>query len=425
MNRIVFVEDFSPNFDYSKHLVVALDGLSHYNLLKRDIAHYCISDFMEFKSYLKYADEYNEIRTSFFESCDEYFKSMRINDDLAFAPFHIMPMQFACIFDSLFSQSLIILEVLRQLNPKDVILISSYKPSDKAINYINGDKIERGYYDYLNYEIINYFSKYFDYRFNTQIVNKNRIEKIKGWVKEKVKNKKVFNLYQQLNKVYKDRIDINNNSIDTSFDYLKGKKVLFSNQSWGLDKLIKFILNNNNTTFILENDYLFKYQGPRLKNTSKLKCKNYWKSNQVYTGSQENSKVFNNFIQNALGVPIEDLIQRRLSYINQTIVPSLFNKSYVIDNMLKTLKIEYIIGNMKYDGWRYILAYIGTYKKDYEFIYFTHGYDMFDVDRTFLELPCNKYYTMNNEFKDYLAKQFNNQNFYIKPKKVLVSSEIL
>ena len=34
MNRVVFVEDFSSDFDYSKHLTVALSSFSHYSFLR-------------------------------------------------------------------------------------------------------------------------------------------------------------------------------------------------------------------------------------------------------------------------------------------------------------------------------------------------------------------------------------------------------
>jgi hypothetical protein len=368
---------------------------------------------------LKYVDEYNEIQKRFFNSCDECFKHIKINDDLVFAPFHIMPFEFALIFDSLFSQTQIILEILRKFNPEEVILLTSYKPTNKNINYIRRKILN--YYEYLNYEIINHLSFHFNYIFKIQIVNSNRIEELKYWAKIKLKSTKIFNLYSQIKKLSNDYNKIENNS----FNYMKGKNVLFTNQAWGLNKLLGYVLNINHTTSVLENDFLFKYEGTILKKVLKLKYSDKWDHNQFHTDFHESFRIISCFVQDNLGVFLDNLIQRRLSYINKNIVPSLFNKCITIDDILNELKIDYVIGNMKYDDWRYILAYIGTYKKNCEFIYFTHGYNMYDVDRTFLELPCNIYYTMNDEFADHIRSQSIKQIFYIKPKEIMVNSEIL
>lgn len=419
MNRVVFVEDFSSSFDYSKHLIVALNSLSHYNLLKRDVAHYCISDFMDIKHLVKDAEEYNKIRTSFFESCDEYFKPIRINDDLHFAPFHMMAYEFALIFDSLFSQTMIILEVLRQLNAQEVILLTSYRPGKGPINYIYEHKLRVEYYDYLYYEIISQLCRQLEYKFLIRMVSVDRMKKLKVWVRKRMKSSKAFNIYSRLKKARGDSTKIED-SIGATFGYLKGKRVLFLDKGWGLDKVVRHVLNENDTTFILEGDYLCIYQGSRLRNGRKLKYQNSQQAGESGVVYDASARAFGNFIQEALGVSLDELVQRRLSYINQSIAPSLLAKAIVIDDMLRELKVDYVIGNMKYDEWRYVLAYIGTYKRDCEFIYFTHGYDMHDTDRTFIELPCNKYYTVNEEFGNYLRGQFERQKFYIKPREVSV-----
>ena len=64
----------------------------------------------------------------------------------------------------------------------------------------------------------------------------------------------------------------------------------------------------------------------------------------------------------------------------------------------------------------HILPFLSTYDSNYDCLYFTHGFDPYIVDRTFLELPCNYYFTLNEEYKNYFINSFKHQNVYEVPK---------
>jgi len=64
----------------------------------------------------------------------------------------------------------------------------------------------------------------------------------------------------------------------------------------------------------------------------------------------------------------------------------------------------------------HILPFLSTYDSNYSYFHFTHGYDPYVIDRTFLELPCNYYITLNEEYKRYFINSFKDQNFFKVPK---------
>lgn len=421
MKKIIFVETFSPKFDYSNQTVVALNGQSHYDLLKRNIKHKCISDFIDFKEFIKFTDEYNYVIKKFFNTCDQGYKKVNISKDISFAPFHTMPPITTLIFDSLFSSAFHISKIVKQLKPEEVLLQCSYRPNSKIINYSKKSKIRILYYDYLFYELVQYFSEVLNYKFRSEYVKFDRLELLKVWCYGKIKSNRFYNYYVQLKMFLKDTVKNDDLSlIEDNFRYLKDKNVLFINKGWGLDKLQKFVFKNNAISYYLAGDYLCTYEGSKLKRKSQLKIE---KDDLKYKSIEmlHNTTPLCEFFNQTMGFSLESLLKNRLIYLKQKIIPSLYYKSVATNQLLIKKKIDFVIGNQKNNEWMYVLAYLGTYSNNCEFHFFQHGYNMYHVDRTFWELPCNVYYACNREYADYLKGDFANQDFFAKPQKTLVN----
>ena len=78
--------------------------------------------------------------------------------------------------------------------------------------------------------------------------------------------------------------------------------------------------------------------------------------------------------------------------------------------------MKYISKNLPTNMLLHILPFLSTYDSNYDCLFFTHGFDPYIVDRTFLELPCNYYFTLNEEYKNYFINSFKHQNVYEVPK---------
>ena len=72
MKNLVFIEDYSSKYHLPEGDIVALNVKSHYELFKRGIDHYTISDLVDFESYLTHSEAYNEHQKKFFMYCDKF-----------------------------------------------------------------------------------------------------------------------------------------------------------------------------------------------------------------------------------------------------------------------------------------------------------------------------------------------------------------
>ena len=412
MKNLVFIEDYSSKYHLPEGDIVALNVRSHYELLKRGIDHYTISDLVDFESYLTHSEDYNNHQKLFFEYCDKNFNHIKINNRVTFSPFKIFGYYFKFIFDSIYTHSMIIYKIIIKFKPRKVILFSSYKPGNVQINYLESRKF-RGY-KFLFYEIIEYLSKLCNYNFESITTKENYSHKIKYFKersKEKVIYSKYYNVYcQQL--LYKN---LNNEKIET-YDDFKDTNNLFINQAWNMDKIIKYSLISNPNTIVLKNNYLFCYKGSKIKSCIPLHT-NSRKSDVVFSYNYEmQTKYFDDFAHNTLEISLYELIYNRLKYINTHVVPVLLEECIIVEKMLREHNVEKVIGNMKSTAMQHIIAFIATFDSKYSYFQFTHGYNPCIKDVTFLELPCNYYITLNEELKNYYKESFESQTFYPMPK---------
>ena len=72
MKNLLFIEDFSNKYHLPEGDIIALNVKSHYELFKRGIDHYTISDLVDFESYLTHSEAYNEHQKKFFMYCDKF-----------------------------------------------------------------------------------------------------------------------------------------------------------------------------------------------------------------------------------------------------------------------------------------------------------------------------------------------------------------
>ena len=145
--KVIFVENYIKNYNYLNAYVVALNAEASFELSENIIQHYNVSDFIIFKDYLKHSHEYLKVQKHFFEECDQHYKSLKTELDFSFAPFHILGFSLNLVFDSLFSQLIILSTIIRRIKVSNIVLLTSFHASDKTINYIENNEIN--YYDYL------------------------------------------------------------------------------------------------------------------------------------------------------------------------------------------------------------------------------------------------------------------------------------
>ena len=112
MRNLVFIEDFSSKYPLPEGDIIALNVRSHYELLKKGIDHYTISDLVDFESYLIHSEDYTNHQKSFFIYCDKNYNRTKINNRIEFSPFKILGYNFKLMFDSLYTQAIIIYEII-------------------------------------------------------------------------------------------------------------------------------------------------------------------------------------------------------------------------------------------------------------------------------------------------------------------------
>jgi len=421
MKNLVFIEDFSSKYHLPEGDIIALNVKSHYELLKREIDHFTISDLVDFESYLTHSEAYNDHQERFFKYCDKDYNSNRINNRVEFAPYRIIGFEIKTVFDSLFSQTLIIYEIIKKIKPQKIYLLSSYvKHTSKQINYFEHSR--GNYYDFLFSEILEYLVTIIYYDFEIITIPKKlsfTISAQKEGLKDRIRNTKYFNIYRQL------PLTKNVSSFDVNyFETIVNSKNLFMNQGWGLNKLINYSLISNPETIVLLNNYLFIYNGLRMSKCFPVKIDDVIQPVISSSKIEKHVTYFDNFVKEAMGISLYTLIDKRITFLNENIFPTLYYGCKTIDKALNELKVEKVIGNMKNTITQnfstnittHILPFLSTYDSNYDCLYFTHGFDPYIVDRTFLELPCNYYFTHNEEYKNYFNHSFKHQNIYEVPK---------
>jgi hypothetical protein len=175
---------------------------------------------------------------------------------------------------------------------------------------------------------------------------------------------------------------------------------------------------------VLRNNYFFIYKGSRISKCYPVKIDDVIQPVISSSKIEKHVTYFDNFVKGAMGISLHTLIHKRITFLNENIFPTLFYGCKTIDKLLNKLKVEKVIGNMKSSIRKnfstnvllHILPYLATYDSNYDCLFFTHGYDPYVVDRTFLELPCNYYFTHNEEYKNYFINSFEHQNVYEVPK---------
>jgi len=418
MKKVIFVENYSPKFDYSNCVIVALNTCSHYALVKDNVNHKCISDFLEFRDFIQFESEYQKVLKKFFIACDKSYGDIKINNEESFSPFHIMPPITSLLFDSLFSSAIQITKILNILKPRIVILLTSYIHNISTINFSKKGYRDIQYFEYLYFELINYLSDIYNYKLEVKhIKNIDKyaiIANLKSIIQKNIVYNKIYKLKHVKRKPWKKSY-----GSDFSFKNLKGKKILFLNKGWGLDKLLSYVAAKNKEYYYLSNNILYTYSKSDLIKSRPIKINGYKEFKNI--NFSENIKILSEFFHNAIGNSLEKLIDARLTHLHNKIFPSYYNASKTADSILIDLEIDYIIGNQKNDLIMYALCYLGSIKNECTVFFFQHGYDIYSVDRTFWELPANYYFASDLEFSKYLKKEFDNQVFYKKPEKIIVN----
>ena len=353
--------------------------------------------------------------------CDNSYSSNKINNEVMFMPYRIIGFNIKTVFDTLFSQTSIVLEIINKLKPKKIYLVSDYsRKINKQINYFEHGR--GNYCESLFDEIFKYLSiiKNYDYELiSIPRTISHTLHSIKGTVKESIRNHKYFNIYRQhqLNNIISD-CDIK------PFETIVKRKNLFMNQGWGINRLIKYSLLSNYETLLLINKYIFIYRGFKIYKHFPLIIDNTIQPTISPQDIEKHVAYFNDFIKQSLHISLQKLIHNRITFFNREIFPILFYGCRTLDKFLKNYRVDNLIGNMKSCISKnfnsrislHILPYLTTYDSRYECLYFTHGYDPYSIDRTFLELPCNFYFTLNQEYKKYFIKSFRNQTVHSIPK---------
>jgi len=376
---------------------------------------------VDFDSYLAHSKSYNDHQKEFFVYCDNAYSNNQINEEVKFAPYRIIGFNIKTVFDTLFSQTSIILEIINKLKPQKVYLVSTYsKQTNIQVNYF---EVNRGNYcESLFNEILEYLSNINNYDYELLTIPKTisyTINSFKGELKDRIRGNRYFNLYRQFG--FKN--SLNNLDVHT-FETIANSKNLFMNQGWGLNKLINYSFVSNSETILLVNNYIFIYKGSRISQYFPVVIDDTIQPVMSFDAIEKHVTYFDNFVKQSLGISLYTLIYNRISSFNKDIFPIIFYGSKTIDKLLKRLKVEKVIGNMKSSiSFNFssrislhILPYLATNDSNYDFLYFTHGYDPYVVDRTFLELPCNFYFTLNKEYKNYFENSFKNQSVYDIPK---------
>tara|TARA_B100001250_G_C19777996_1_gene780488 strand:+ start:52 stop:1332 length:1281 start_codon:yes stop_codon:yes gene_type:complete len=420
MKNLILIENFNTKYSIPGGEIITLNAKSHYELSKRGIEHHTISEIIDFEAYLTHEEAYNDHQKLFFDYCDKDYQNNVINNKVKFSPFRIIGFEIKTVFDSLFSQTLIIYEIIKKIKPQKIYLFSSKTKKENQIDYLACSK--GNYYDFIFCEILEYLSTFINYSYEIITVPKSislSIYDIKNGLKNHIRNTKYFNIYRQI------PITKNIGSFDN--DYFKtivGCKNLFMNQGWGLNKLVQYSLLSNPETIVLLNNYLFVYSESKNSKCFPIAINNIIKPEISSSQIKKHVTYFDNFIKDSIGISLYGLVYKRITFFNDKIFPTLLFGCKTLDKMLIELNVDKVIGNMRMpikenlstNIITHILPYISTIDPNYNCLYFTHGYDPYVLDRTFLELPCNNYYTHNEEYKNYFTESFKNQRLFEQPK---------
>ncbi len=420
MKTLIFIEDFNKRVNIPKGDIITLNVKSHYDLFKNGIDHLTISDVIDFDSYLIHEESYNNYQKSFFEYCDNDYKNYFINGKMKFSPYRIIGFEIKTVLDSLFSQALIIYEIIKKIKPQKVYLISSRRSKNEQVNYFACSK--GNYYDYLFNEIIEYFSSTAGYSYEiiySPVSMSSSIETLKVRLKNSIRNTKYFNFYRQSS--------FTKNPDNFDKDYFKsivGSKNLFMNHGWGLKNLFQYSLLMNKETMLLINNHIFVYSGSVMSKYFPIIINDVIENKISSSRISKQVSHFDNFVNNSIGISLYNLIHKRITFFNDKVFPTLYFGCEVVSKVLKEFDIDKVIGNMRMpikenfstNVITHILPFMSTNDDNCDCLYFTHGYDPYILDRTFLELPCNIYYTHNEEYKEYFTSSFKNQNLYAQPK---------
>ena len=418
MKKLIFVESFLPTYDYTQGEVVALSLDAAYLLENARIPHYTISDLVDFEAYLQYEEEYTALQLQLFQDYDSQFSSLEINKGVSFSPIRVYGYYLKFILDSLFSQALLLNTIIKRLMPGAIELLGSYRPRPK-IEYDKMDVYSRSF-KYLNYEVLEFLASVSSLPFSYKYVKPGLLGRTRSWraeIRNEISSSHTFKVYRQRKRAF------GKEPVSKELAFLEGARVMVNNMGWGLDKLFSSLMDVSDALFLLDGYTFFMYERGRLKKVKKLSQKG--SSAEKVRGLPKEplegiGSAFCEVFRTALGVSCKGLLRRRKLYLEQAIMPHIYHDCLLADELLVTYGIEYALGNQKMYSLSFALAYLATYKDSCKYLFFTHGYDVYDADRTFLELPCNKYYTLSEEYSQYFQGKFAAQQFYMRPESVEV-----
>jgi len=201
-------------------------------------------------------------------------------------------------------------------------------------------------------------------------------------------------------------------ALPAELDELAGQRVLFASEWWGLEPILAHALAHAARTWVLADGVLFGYRGRLLTSASRVRAAS------AAPGSRDASELLGHeWVRTAsefAGTDVTPGLAARLEWLDAW-TTTLTGVALTFERLLRRESIAYVVANQRPSAMSRVLAYVATTREDTQYLYGTHGYDTYEVDRTFLELPCDRYFTHDEEYRAYFERAFAAQSLYPVP----------